>query len=306
LMRCALGEDLKGQLPHLKSKERWAFMKLWLHCQLSLKGPGRDRLAALARLMECQSMAMRKLGSRHAAERLMAILALGFLKDEQAVPALLEQLHQGEKQAAVHAARALLEIDASAHVDQVVQRLLTLTDLDFSLVSVLLKPFRGVLARTMMEGMPPSAPLQACAPGAAAAALQWLRLARALSLQVPGERLGAFLANSDDIDLLIATTRLMQGEQGTQALIAHAQHQDWRVRAQVAQALGRIGRLDDAELLARLTTDAQWWVRYRATQALLSIPGLSVQKVQTRIECTGDRYAINMLHSVISEREAFA
>ena len=310
LMRCAQGEGLEGELPHLKSKERWAFMKLWLHCQLSIKGSSRDRLAALARAMDCQSMAMRKLASRHAAERLMAILALGFLKDQQAQPVLLEQLQQGEQQAAVHAARALLEIDAFAHAAQVVQRLLVLANLDFSLVSVLLKPYRGTLDKTMMDLMPSpelvQKPSSEAPASASASALQWLRLARAMSLQVPGERLDAFFSRTDDVDVLIAAARLMQGEQGTQALIVHAQHKDWRVRAQVAQALGRIGRLTDVELLARMTTDAQWWVRYRATQALLSMPGLSVQKVQTWIEGTGDRYAIDMLHSVISEREAFA
>lgn len=310
LMRCALGEGLEGELPHLKSKERWAFMKLWLHCQLSIKGSSRDRLAALARAMDCQSMAMRKLASRHAAERLMAILALGFLKDQQAQPVLLEQLQQGEQQAAVHAARALLEIDAFAHAAQVVQRLVVLANLDFSLVSVLLKPYRGTLDKTMMDLMPSpelvQKPSSEAPASASASALQWLRLARAMSLQVPGERLDAFFSRTDDVDVLIAAARLMQGEQGTQALIVHAQHKDWRVRAQVAQALGRIGSLTDVELLARMTTDAQWWVRYRATQALLSMPGLSAQKVQAWIEGTGDRYAINMLHSVISEREAFA
>lgn len=306
LMRCAMGEDLGEPLPALKPSEQWPFMKLWLHCQMSLKGPSRDRLAALAYALGCQSVAMRKLASPYAAERLMATLALGFLKDEQAQPALLEQLRGDGQQTALHAARALLEIDANAHTMTVVQSLLTRANLDLSLVSVLLKPFRGTLSNAMTTLMPLATPMPVPDSRIPTTALQWLRLGRALSLQVSGEHLASFLTHSEDIDLLIAAIRLMQGEQGTQALASHARHADWRVRAQVAQALGRIGQLPDVDLLVHMTTDSQWWVRYRATQALLSMPSLPHSQAQSLIQGTCDRFAVNMFESVIAEREAIA
>jgi hypothetical protein len=286
LMECAMGDAQSAPRPVLRPRERWLFMKLWLHCQMSLKGPSRNRLAALARNMGCQSTAMDKLASRYAAERLMAIR---------------EHLMRGSQQTALHAARALLEIDAQQHAAEVVHTLLAREDLDFSLASVLLKPFRSDLNLTMRH-----AAQQGFASGDSAAGLQWLHMARALSLQVPQELLATHLAQTHDIDLLIAAIRLMQGERGSQLLTPHASHDDWRVRAQVAQALGRIGQRDDVDLLVRMTTDAQWWVRYRATQALFRIPGLPPDRVQSLIEATGDRFALNMLDSVLSEHEALA
>lgn len=301
LMQSAMGDALAAQLPVLKHSERWPFMKLWLHCQMSLKGPSRDRLAALARALGCQSTAMSKLTSRYAAERLMAILALGFLKDAQAQPILRQQLKSPSQQTALHAARALLEIDAPTHAAEVVQSLLAREDLDLSLTSVLLKPFKSILNHAMLD-----LTLQAHASGGPAPALQWLHLARALSLQVPAQRLASYLTHTHDTDLLIAALRLLQGEQGTPALTPLASHDDWRVRTQVAQALGRIGQGHDVDLLVRMTTDAQWWVRYRATQALLRIPGLLPGRVQSLIEGTGDRFALNMLNSVLSEQKGAA
>jgi len=251
-------------------------------------------------------MAVRKLGSRYAAERLIAILVLGFLKDAQSQPALLEQLLHGSSQTALHAGRALLEIDANRHAVTVVQALLARDDLDFSLASILLKPFRGALAGAMDPAMPHGLSQGATVPGAAADALPWLRLARALSLQVSSGLLAPFLAQPHDIEILIAAIRLVQGERGTDALSAHARHEDWRVRTQVAQALGRIGGSRDVDLLVRMATDAQWWVRYRAIQALLRIPGLDAARAQSLVEDTGDRYAVDMLHAVLSENEVAA
>lgn len=306
LMRCAMGEDLTGQLPALKARERWPFMLLWLHFQMSLKGPSRDALAQVGRTMGCSSMAMAKLGSRYAAERLMAILALGFLKDLQAQAALQANLQQGSSQTAVYAARALLEMDAQAHADPVVDNLLGRMDLDFSLVSVLLKPFWQTLEQALMQRVQGLQPQVLINPSVEdnGRALQWLRLARALRLQMPGDVLATWLQASQDPEVLMAAIRLVQDDAGAAAVRAHAQHADWRVRAQVAQALGYMGAQADVQVLVGMATDAQWWVRYRATQALLKMPGVDLQQAQRLVESTGDRYAFNMLQAVLAEMRA--
>lgn len=294
LMRCALGDDVQNELPLLQSRERWPFMKLWLHCQMSLHGPARDRLARLAQTLDCGPMALSRLNSLYAAERLMAILALGFLKDASAQPAVLEQMRSGGSQTVVYAARALLEIDARAHADEVVQTLLQRQNLDLSLVSVLHKPFRAQLQQVLLSQAP-------AASSSDDQILPWLRLARALTLQLPAQMLAPFLTDQRSTDVLIAAIRLFQGESGRGMVAAHARHEDWRVRAQVAQALGQIGMPNDADVLVHMTTDLQWWVRYRAAQALLRIPGLGPQRVRSLISTTQDRYAANMLAAVMAE-----
>ena len=299
LLACIAGEAPGVALPSLRAHERWPFMKLWLHSQMSVHGPGRERLAALGLAMGCREMALSRLHSSHSAERLVGMLALGFLRDARSVPELRAQLTRPSHHGAVYAGRALLEIDATAHADAVAQALLQAPGLDLSLASVLLKPFRAMLGQALQQHLPA---LPAGDASAAEAALRWLRLADALKLQLPLALLAPFLTAEQDIELLMAAMRLYQGEQGADVLTVHAQHPDWRVRAQLARALAHVGSAAQLPLLARLAADAQWWVRYRATQALLALPGLSREQIHAAVAATGDRYAQSMLQAVLAEQ----
>lgn len=298
LMRGVAGEDVLAQLPRPARHERWPLFKLWLHCQMSVQGPCRDRLARLGLALGCREIALQQVRSSHQAERLIGLLALGFLRDAASVPLLTQQLAQGSQHALVHAGRALLEVDAPAHADAVVQALLAREGLNLSLVSVLFKPWRQVLGPAMQ------AQALSLDPAQGQQALRCLRLARALQLQWPLQVLQPFLGQSGDAETLIAAIRLVQGEAGAAPVAAHAGHPDWQVRAQVARALGYIGGLPEVPLLAALVTDTQWWVRYRSAQALLRVPGLARGQAQALVSATGDRYAMGMLDAVMAERAA--
>lgn len=300
LMQSVVGDPLPTPLPALAERDRWRFLREWLHAQMALQGPCRQRLAALGRAMGCSQLALQRLDSRHPAERLVAVLALGFLGDPAHAPLLLQRLPHAGTRTAVHLSHALLELDAHAHAQPVVQTLLTFPDLDLARVSVLLKSFRPVLAQALMRE-PPSG-----RTGDEARTLRWLRLARALRLQLPTALLAPLLQAGEDPEVMMAAIRMVQGEQGDAQVLAHAQHPDWRVRVQVARALGHMGGPSAAEVLLRLVTDAQWWVRYRAAQSLLRLPGLAAEEVVRRIAATGDRYALNMVNAVLSEKRGRA
>lgn len=300
LMRWAIGEKVCEPMPVLKAQERWPFMRLWLHSQMSLQGPGRQRLAELGLRMGCREMALARVDSTHYSERMVGVLALGFLQDRSSVPALMERLESGNGQSMIYAARALLEIDQVAHGAAVVHALLTCEGLDFALVSVLLKPFKTRLEAVMMPVCPQPQATLAKAPHAQA--FQWLRLAQALKLLVPQWRLTPFLSSEQHIEIVIAALRLVQGEQGTEAVACHVKHPDWRVRVQVARALGRIGGQQHQPILLGLLTDKQWWVRYRSAQALWQMPGMRHDQLLAKVLATNDRYALSMLHAVRSEK----
>jgi hypothetical protein len=300
VMGCALGDALPDPLPTLAARERWPFMQLWLHAQMSVHGPSRQPLADLGMAMGCREMALARVDSSHYSERMVGLLALGFLRDAASVAWLQGRLVQGHNHTVIYAGRALLEIDEARHAQAVVQALLACDPLDASLVSVLLKPFRGVLSGAMLRHGPQvSVVAEGTVPGDQP--LRWLRLARALKLQVPQPWLAPCLAQTNDIEVLIAAIRLVQGEQGADAVAQHAQHPQWQVRSQVASALGFIGTLAQVPQLLALVCDAQWWVRYRAAQALLRMPGLPKQQVLAQVQATQDRYALSMVQAVLAE-----
>ena len=299
VLQCAIGDALPSPLPVLARRERWPFMQLWLHAQMSVQGPSRQRLAELGMATGCREMALARLGSSHYSERMVGLLALGFLRDAASVPLLLQRLAQGSNHTVIYAGRALLEIDAAQHADAVVRALLACAALDQSLVSVLLKPFRPVLAGAMLRQV--GQPLAGETVTPDAMALRWLRLTRSLKLQVPQQVLAPHLQQTQDIERLIAAIRLVQGEQGADAVAAHAQHPQWQVRAQVARALGFVGTHAQVPALLALVCDAQWWVRYRAAQALLRMPGLPRQQVLQQVAQRQDRYALSMVQAVLAE-----
>jgi HEAT repeat protein len=75
------------------------------------------------------------------------------------------------------------------------------------------------------------------------------------------------------------------------------------VRLHAAQALGRLGTREDEWHLRRALADSQWWVRYRAAQALGNLPFMDVDRLRRITEDVEDRYGRDILRQVIAEKE---
>ena len=74
----------------------------------------------------------------------------------------------------------------------------------------------------------------------------------------------------------------------------------------LSQSLDTVGPLaqsaEDCALLLGLMADSNWWVRYRAAQALLGMPRMGADDVVQLSRTVGDRYARDMLDHVLAER----
>ena len=77
-------------------------------------------------------------------------------------------------------------------------------------------------------------------------------------------------------------------------------HDAWFVRVQAVQALGRLGVPGDEDLLLLALNDREWWVRYRAAQALYSLRYLSDDEF-ARIRARQQGFARDMLEHVYAE-----
>ncbi|MEY2620278.1 MAG: hypothetical protein RIT26_98 [Pseudomonadota bacterium] len=300
LMQCALGDEYDMTALTVVNRHRWELLQRWLHVQMSVHGPANERLAALGRQLGLATLAVTHVESRHYAKRMVALLSLGFLHQTEQLQLLRERMQQGHSHTAIYAGRAMLQIDAATHAETVARILLEKAELDLALTAVIFKPYRAALMPVMQALWQKH---EAATPGHDAAddqwSLRWLRLARALQLQLPSDWLAPQLQDTRNVEALIAAIRLFQSENGLAPLLPLAQHPDWRVRAQVARALSYVGTRSEAEILVRMTTDAQWWVRFRSAQALLSLPGLDVEQVRQWVADTGDRYALQMMQAVI-------
>ena len=81
-------------------------------------------------------------------------------------------------------------------------------------------------------------------------------------------------------------------------------HADWRVRAAAARALRRIGSSEDFARLCAALGDPNWWVRYRAAQAVCELRGLDATELRALPDRLTDAFAADMLRQALAERDA--
>lgn len=294
LVRAALEDGPSpNALPSLGRGDDWRFLKLWVRFQATVRGSAQERLRQLGLQLPCAQWARELLNSPHRSEQIFAILTLGYLKEEAMWSALEARLDDTRNSVFIYVAWALLQLSPARATPLVVAQLVRRRDLNLLQTSTVLKPFRLALHPPLTQGL------------AQAAADPWLlKLAYALGVPVDTDVLLPPLQPDQPMDVLIGALRLLQRPAGLGAVRALSTHPDWQVRTQVAITLSRLGQAADLDRLLQLLMDPQWWVRYRAAQALAVSPFHSRSALQSRIAALPDRYAREMAQQVFLEMPA--
>lgn len=293
ILNAAVIGEIPDTLPRLRRGERLVFLKFWVHLHQSLRGSASSALNEVARRLQCDALARDLLVGRRRAAKLLAILVLGHMRDRNAWDALERQAASTDSTASLHAFWALVQINPKAAADTMMPSFIQRGDWALSQVVNILQEAREDCADAL-ERIIPALPDDRL-PRA-------LQLAEALRADLP-PAMQAGLLRHKAVPVLAAALRIVSSPAAGGEVRMHAAHPDWRVRVQVAKALGRIGGREDVALLVQLLNDAEWWVRYRAAQALADLPFLGRGGLdRLRAEAT-DRYAADMLTQVMAERE---
>jgi len=292
LLNAAIAGDELGNLPDLARRDQVLFIKLWLHLQQAVRGEASEGLNRIARRVGCD-VYMRKLLVRgNRAERLLATLALGHMRDKASWEPLARAAHAADSASSVHALWALVQTDSARSAQEMAPVLLRRDDWPLSQLANILQNVRGewqlVLALALLRVTPEELP-------------QALRLVAALRIDLPLAQLKGYLA-SDQADVVLAALRLARSPAVLEQVRGHLGSADWRIRLQAVRALGELGDRSDVDRLRALLSDPEWWVRYRAAEALLSLPFLTEAELAD-LRNADDRYAADMLKQVAAERE---
>ena len=276
----------------LSRKELRPFLKLWLHLQFSVRGDAQEALNNVARKLRVDERARKMLTGGNRAEKLSAALVLGYLRDTPAWPELLRLAGHKDNLLSLNAVWALLRIDPPTALQQLLPVIVDRGDWPLPRVVSMLQEV-GEPALNQLTALVPQLPPERLP--------QALRLAEALRLSLPGALLSQLLG-SDSPALLIPALRCVNTPEPLCQVRSLLRHPDWRVRVQVAKALGRIGDRDDISALVDLLRDTEWWVRYRAAQSLTALPGCSTEDMRNLRSMLADRFAVDMLAQVMAER----
>jgi HEAT repeat protein len=290
----ALVDPAACALPVLRTRDRLNFLKLWNYLQESLRGEATASLNQVARRLHADAQARGLLRQGNRAERLIAILTLGNLRDRASWNDLLASAASRDNIASLNAARALIQIDPLAGVEHLMPLVLARQDWDVARLARMLGEARaafGLLLTRTIVGLKAHQLLRA------------LELVEALRLQLPAATLRYLLHRRHQPPaVLAAALRVASGAAVLPTVREHLAHADWRVRAQAVHALSRFGEPADVTPLTAGLGDTEWWVRYAAAQALASLPFLGPEGLAELQSSISDAAARQILAQVAAER----
>jgi hypothetical protein len=287
-------DTMPMQLPAIEPRDRFVFLSLWNQFQESLRGPARHRLKAVA-LRQRMDVAARNMVERgNVRMQFIGVATLGQLGDQESW-SMLEKLALGSHaQLSLAAARALVQIDAARAIDVLLPVLAERDDWPLSrLESILTEADPAVTTLplvTTIDFTPPS------------------RLPKLIALLDSADatlarpKIRELLRRTDDVDTLAACLKSRHLPPEAALIERFTAHASWQVRTQAARAMGSAARPGDEKTLIRMLEDPVWWVRYRAAQALVSLPFLTREDLWRLRFVVTDRFAQNMLDQAVAER----
>jgi HEAT repeat protein len=284
---------LPQTLPRIGRFDRYLLLYLWNTLHESLRGEVKLELNKLALAAGLDAIARTLLARRRLRDRLIALSTLGHLQDRTRWQEIQALAHDDHPVLSIVAARALVIIDKSLALPLLMPLVVTRSDWPVARVASMLKEAGSDAV---------SGPLLQALANADAAQLQRLvSFLRLIHTDQAAAAVRAILAAHDDPSLIAACLKVIADPRDLVVVREHADHPNWIVRVAVAHALARMGRNDDVGTLLKLLADRQWWVRYRAAQALTSLPFLNKEELAHVASNLTDRFARDMLEQVMVE-----
>jgi hypothetical protein len=293
LIRLIAGE--KFEPPKIANRDLLDFLYLWIHFQEILRGESKQPLNQALSFFALESKIHKMMIRGGFEEQLIAATAMGRSVDKQAWDLLLVLLYKPSPLMSMTAARALVLIDAAKASDIVVPLIIQHRDWMPSRLVLMLKladPLFQQAFLTRLEHEVEQSPPYL---------LRLMRLIGSVQLNQPLPLTEKFLTTSDDPNLIVASLRLVCHPSELELVRGRFNDENWAVQVQIAAVLGKMGMPQDTYHLLSLLNSKQWWVRYRATQALVGLPFINRRTLKRLIESRSDIFARDILLQVIAE-----
>ncbi len=281
------------QLPVVRRDERIDLLEEWNRACSIVDGDAAENLVVLARRTHIPELARSLLGKRRISSRILAAQTLGHLGDTGVREEIRSLVEHDNTALSITAAMALVSMDPDLGVSVVVPLIERRRDWPKNRVSILLR-----MAGSERISEPLYRAIRSAGDDAKTYLLRfaWLIEAQALDALVTD-----LLRESTNPGVLNASLKLVSGFSGVPRIASLTQHAVWFVRMQAAKVLGRIGQQEHLSLLEAMLDDREWWVRYRAAQAITSLPFLGPNQLRRLRDRQSDRYAADMLQQALAE-----
>jgi HEAT repeat protein len=269
---------------------------LWNEHQSLIQGESRDHLVDFASRAGLGRAARRMLRHGRMQNRLIAITALGNLRDRSAWHELRPLAESPNPYVSLAAAKAMMRIDAAAAGPTVVHALARRVEWSPARVAAMLRAV-GAEAFSATLAAEAATPRSRSSP----------RFIRLLELCHPQDALPAtrhIIDDAVDEETICACLHVLghfRDPEDLERVRAHLDHGASNVRIRAVTVMGLIAGLEDWPAIARMLADSEWWVRYRAAQALGGLPGMTPERLRELRDQQTDRFARDILDQVMAE-----
>ena len=285
--------DNAGDLLVLKRGSRTKILREWCRFRTYVRGSSDSSLELLAEQLGLLRVARRLLHRRSVSNKLLAIQALGFLGDDESWDEIEVLLEHDNITISITAAIALVHINANKAIGMImplvgkrpswprtqVGRMLNLAGPD-------------VVTGPLCDAIEAADSDEAC---------RLLRFYESASTNDIDSLIARLLTSRSEPAFLAAALKAVRGQLPNEVIEGLATHEAWFVRMQASNLLGRSGRREDYRILEPLLSDAEWWVRYRAAQAITKLPFLGPNALRKLRDRQDDPYAQDILWQAMAE-----
>jgi len=281
------------RLPMVRRGDRIDLLEEWNRARSMVDGNAIDNLILLARRARIPTLAKKRFHGRRVRTRILAVQTLGHLRDADLRDEIAELVSDENTALSITAAVALTDIDPDFAVGIVVPMIASRRDWPKNRVSILLRE-----AGSQRISEPLYRVIRSADNGDKTYMLQFARLMESGTLDA---LLNDLLRENEDAGVINAALKLVRGDRSVPRIAALTRHSDWFVRMQAANVLGRVGQQEHVVLLETMLGDPEWWVRYRAAQALTRMPFLGPNYLRQMRMRQQDRYATDILQQAFAE-----
>lgn len=292
-LHVATEDPAAAVLPRISALDLPDFMVLWNHFQESLRGEAGENLAMLLRRHGIDARVLRMLQRRSLRLRLIAITALGHLREERAWPRLEVLSRDRGPVTSFAAARAMLRIEPRRALEVLGPAIVERDDWPLARIGTIFQELGPAVVTPALVNLLVGRPRRG--------------LDRVVKLARFGHRhriasiVRGWLTSSDAPEVIVASLDYVEEVSDLPWVRGAARHENWRVRMAAARALARVGEHRELAVLLDLLRDPVWWVRYHAAQALTRLHGLAPHELEMLRENARDAFAADMLGQALAE-----
>ncbi len=280
-------------LPKFTRTQRSDLLEEWNRARTAVAGTSATNLIVLGERLGLPAIARGMLEERPLKTRILAIQTLGNLRDLDSRRPIRELVAAENTALSITAAVALVEICPDSAVALLIPMIEKRPDWPRNRISIFLH---------MAGSERISEPMYRAIRSANNSGKAYLlRFAHQVESNVLDALVEDLIRENNDPGVLNAALKLVSGHAGVPRIAALIRHKTWFVRVQAAKVLGRVGQQEHLSLLESMLDDEEWWVRYRAAQAIASLPFLGPNKLRQLQRRQSDPFAADMLQQAYAE-----